>query len=131
MAPKTEQRNEKPGLSVVLAEDEAIAAIAMRMELEALGYRVLRVASRGADALAHIRDIQPDLIVLDVRLADTVSGLDVAAAVRKFTTAPIVFVTGYDLQLVPQIKDIEHSIILQKPVNARAVHEAALPLLKN
>jgi CheY-like chemotaxis protein len=101
------------------------------MELEALGYRVVGVASKGADALARIREIRPDLIVLDVRLADRMSGVEVAVAVREFTCAPIIFVTGYDLELVPQIKGIHRSKILQKPVNARTVHEAALPLWKN
>lgn len=113
------------GLSVVLAEDEAISATAMRMELESLGYSVAAVAAKGRDAVEKIKSAAPDLIVLDVRLADDMSGVEVAQAVRAFTSSPIVFVTGYDLSLVPLIATIERSTILQKPVNARAVHDAA------
>jgi CheY-like chemotaxis protein len=116
-------------LLVVLAEDEAISAMAMRIELEKMGYKVVRVAARGADAIRHIRDVSPDLIILDIRLADGVSGLDVAREARRFSSAPIVFVTGYDLSLIPQVRDVSVSVVLQKPVNALSVHEAAEGLL--
>lgn len=131
MSPTAEHQGsaskERPTL--VLAEDEAITAIAMRLELEHLGYRVVGVATRGADAVSIIRREDPDLIILDVRLADNVSGIQVAQEARRFSSAPIVFVTGYDLSLVPQIRKVRRSTVLQKPVNAAVVHDAAEKLL--
>ena len=60
--------------------------------LEAAGFTVVS-ASDGSEALARARSEKPDLVVLDLGLPK-IDGLDVARALRRDTSVPIVILSG-------------------------------------
>jgi two-component system KDP operon response regulator KdpE len=68
----------------------------LELSLAAHGYRVDSAAT-GAAALAQARQQPPDLIVLDLGLPD-LDGLQVIAAVRAFSAAPIVVISARDAE---------------------------------
>ena len=59
-----------PGpVTVVLADDQALMRMGFRMVLDAEeGIEVVGEASDGASALAQARALQPDVILMDVRM---------------------------------------------------------------
>lgn len=65
---------------ILLVEDDALLRDAFRLLLEDAGYRVAEAGS-GAEALAAVAAVQPDLILLDMGLPD-MNGLDVARNLR-------------------------------------------------
>lgn len=66
--------------TVLLIDDQPAILTGMTAVVEATGLaRVVATASNGADAVAHARQHQPDLIFLDVSLGSE-SGIDVAAS---------------------------------------------------
>lgn len=65
---------------VLVVEDEDNIAIALEYLMTREGYRHERVAS-GADALPHIRSMQPNLVLLDLTLPE-VSGYEICQEVR-------------------------------------------------
>jgi len=65
---------------LLIVDDNADAADALRMNLEQAGYTV-RVAHSGTDAMTAFRELQPEVVVLDLGLPD-LSGVDVARAIR-------------------------------------------------
>jgi DNA-binding response OmpR family regulator len=77
---------------VLVVEDELQIARIVRDYLEHEGFQVEHAAD-GDAALAAVRRINPDLIVLDLRLPKR-DGLDVAREVRRFSEVPIVMVTA-------------------------------------
>jgi two-component system sensor histidine kinase ChiS len=85
-----------PGVPLVLVvDDEPINIQVLRNVLQPVGYAV-RAAESGADALAFIDRIKPDLVVLDVMMPG-MSGLEVAKAIRErydLLDVPIVMVTA-------------------------------------
>ncbi len=69
-------------LKVLLVDDHQLIRAGVRLLLESLGdIEVVGELSRGKDALAHIRILQPDLILLDISLPD-ISGLEVLASLN-------------------------------------------------
>ena len=77
---------------VLVVEDEAKIASLVRDYLEHAGFDV--VTSRdGDEALAQARRSRPDLVVLDLGLPGR-DGLDVARALRSFSSVPIVMLTA-------------------------------------
>lgn len=66
---------------VLVVEDEDNIALALQYVIEREGHRFFRVAD-GGKAEAAIRDIRPDLILLDIMLPQ-VSGYDICQAVRQ------------------------------------------------
>src|SRR5256714_5252512 len=66
------------GRAIVVDDHAAFRASARRL-LELTGYDVVAEAGDGASGLALVRDLEPELVLLDVALPD-MSGFDVADA---------------------------------------------------
>ena len=64
-----------------------------RRLLEAAGYVVVGDAGDGASALAAVRKLRPDLVLLDVLLPDT-TGFEVARALAAGPEQPLVVLTS-------------------------------------
>jgi len=80
---------------ILLVEDEVTLLETLAYNLKKEGYKVL-TAEDGEEALALIRDKQPDLVVLDVMLP-TLDGLTVCRRVRKdksIAHIPIIMLTA-------------------------------------
>jgi DNA-binding response OmpR family regulator len=78
--------------TVLIVEDELSIARIVRDYLEHEGFQVEHAAD-GDAALSAARRVNPDLIVLDLRLPKR-DGFDVAREVRRFSEVPIVMVTA-------------------------------------
>ncbi len=83
--------------SVLVVDDEPKIVQLARDYLEHAGFAV-QSASDGRTALATARSQHPDLIVLDLGLPG-LDGLDVARALRRDSTVPIVMLTARDDEL--------------------------------
>ncbi|MEN9408090.1 MAG: hypothetical protein RL216_64 [Pseudomonadota bacterium] len=66
---------------ILVVEDEDNIAMALQYVIEREGHRYFRIAD-GAEAEGAIRDIRPDLILLDIMLPQ-VSGYDICQSVRQ------------------------------------------------
>ena len=55
-------------IRIVIAEDEAIIRLDLRETLIEEGYEVVGEAANGDDAIALIRELQPDLAILDIKM---------------------------------------------------------------
>lgn len=73
---------------------------------------------KGEDAvIAAIRE-NPDLILMDIRLAGDVGGIEAAERIQKNKNIPIVFMTGYAKEdFLDKIDKIKPLGFLEKPVN--------------
>jgi len=56
--------------SILIVEDEVLIARDLAYLLEDLGYRVAAVASTSEEAVASIIATRPDLVLLDIHLAN-------------------------------------------------------------
>ena len=78
--------------SVLFVEDDTAIRTALRLALEDEGYTV-HEAKDGADGLAKFADLNPDLVLLDLRLPD-ISGFEVCRQLRQHSIVPIIMVTA-------------------------------------
>jgi len=78
---------------VVIADDESIIRLDLKEILEADGYLVVGEAARGDDALSLIREHQPDLALLDVKMPG-IDGIEVAREI-KGTGVTVVLLTAF------------------------------------
>ena len=84
---------ERPKILVV--EDEQIVATELKERLHALGYRVAGAASTGPEAITKAENLNPDLILMDIRLRGEMDGIDAAGRILASRDVPIVFVTAH------------------------------------
>jgi CheY-like chemotaxis protein len=103
-------------LRVLVVDDNVKAVELLATALEAEGYHVLR-AYGGAEAIAMARGELPDLVILDLVMAD-VSGFDVARALRETEPTariPILVLTAKDLSAEDHARlNGEVSVIMAK-----------------
>lgn len=78
---------------ILVVDDEPKLVRLVREVLTATGYEVI-TATRGKKAIEIVALENPDLIVLDIVLADDIDGYDVAQQVREFSSVPIIMLTA-------------------------------------
>ena len=74
---------------VLLADDHPMIAAALDVLLRGTDYDLIGRARSGADALAQVQRLKPDLLLLDVNMPDG-SGLEVLRRLRERSGAPAV-----------------------------------------
>lgn len=107
-------------ISILIAEDEAITAMFMETMLMRKGYRVIRCVSSGEDAVYYAVKCHPDLILMDIRLAGKMDGMEAALKIKaeSGTAIQFIFTTGYsDLELKEKAMELEPIDFLIKPIN--------------
>ncbi|HUQ62504.1 MAG TPA: response regulator [Acidimicrobiales bacterium] len=67
---------------VVIAEDEAIIRLDLEETLQEEGYEVVGSTGRGDEAVTLVKDLQPDLAILDIKMP----GMDGIAAAREIAS---------------------------------------------
>ncbi len=67
---------------ILIIDDDDDLVYAMRLPLQAAGFNVSRAAS-GDEGLKCVKDIKPDLIILDVMMDTTTAGFQVSLALRN------------------------------------------------
>ncbi len=79
---------------VIIVEDEPIIALDFQFFLINKGYTNTTIFYSGGKAIKNINQEKPDLALLDIRLQDSISGLDVAE-VLKGLNVPFIFISAF------------------------------------
>ena len=66
---------------VLVVDDDALVRKSVRLTCESEGYAVTEV-ERGADALAAVESVRPDIVLLDLMMPD-MSGFDICRDIRR------------------------------------------------
>jgi two-component system cell cycle sensor histidine kinase/response regulator CckA len=108
----------KPKILVV--EDERIVAEDIRRSLKKLGYEVSAVVSTGRDALRRVKQLEPDLILMDIVLRMDMSGIQTAEKIHEHHDIPIIYLTAYaDEETLDKAKKTEPYGYILKPFEDR------------
>ena len=88
--------------NILIVEDEIILALSLQDRLEQLGYNMLAVVDSCALAVQLTMQLQPDLVLMDIKLKDGGDGVEAARLIRQNSEIPIVFMTAYGDDLTLQ-----------------------------
>jgi response regulator NasT len=100
---------------IVIADDESIIRMDLREMLMHLGYDVIGEAADGRTAIDLARKLQPDLVVMDIKMPD-LDGIEAAARLTRERVAPVVLLTAYSEQnLIGRAKGAGVAGYLVKP----------------
>jgi response regulator NasT len=100
---------------VVIAEDEAIIRLDLKELLQEDGYDVVGETGRGDEAVELVRDLRPDLVILDIKMPG-LDGLSAAREIAKDRLAAVLMVTAFSQrELVEQARDAGALAYLVKP----------------
>jgi len=101
---------------IIIIEDEAIIAEEIKSTLNILGYKVVGHAMNGDKALDLFASTEADLILLDISIKGTLSGIDLANIIKEKYQVPYVFLTSFsDKHTLEKVKETTPYGYILKP----------------
>lgn len=79
---------------ILIVEDEMIIAANISLQLTTLGYEITGIIPRGEEALLHIKENTPDIVLLDIQLKGKIDGIETAQIMQKSFNIPIIYLTA-------------------------------------
>lgn len=118
---------------IILVEDEIIVAMDVQQRLELLGYMVVAHATNGEEALIFSGSMNPDVILMDVKIRGRMDGIETAAKIRETLDVPIIYLTAFsDEATLKRASVTEAYGYLIKPFEDRELHATIeMALYKN
>lgn len=105
------------GARILIVEDEAISAMWLEMQLSRDGYTILGVVDNGSEAIRTAEHEHPDVVLMDIRLAGPMDGIEAARIITRQDHCSVIFMSGYSDQLVRlQSEDLRSVGYISKPI---------------
>jgi DNA-binding NarL/FixJ family response regulator len=116
-----------PRPRVLLADDHARLREALRDLLTETGFEVVGESGDGADAVAMARQLEPDIVVIDLRMP-VLNGLDATRLIKDGRSATqVVVLSAFESpELERQAREAGAFAYLDKGTMARRVHRVLL-----
>jgi signal transduction histidine kinase len=116
---------------VLIVEDERVVALHLRQQLSRLGYQVPAMATAGEQALQHIRDFQPDVVLMDIHIEGNIDGIETAAHIPPELHVPVIYLTAYSEEATLERARLTKPYgYLLKPFSERELHAAIQMVLE-
>lgn len=78
----------------MVIEDEEVSARAIKIILEAHEYEICSMFTTGEEAVRHVKELMPDLILMDINLAGIMDGIEAAEKIIQITDVPIIYLSA-------------------------------------
>ncbi len=102
-------------IRVVIAEDEAIIRLDLKETLEEEGYEVVGETGRGDKAVDLVREHQPDLAILDIKMPG-MDGLQAARLITQDRICGVLILTAFSQrEVIEEARDAGALAYLVKP----------------
>jgi CheY-like chemotaxis protein len=109
-------------MRILVVEDEALILMQIEMMLEDAGYCVVGTAMTADEAIALVHQTRPELVLIDLRLGDGSSGVDVAHAVRDIGGITAAFMTANARALSDDMEGA--TAVIAKPFTGTVLEES-------
>jgi CheY-like chemotaxis protein len=107
---------------ILLVDDEAIAAMSLRLSLRKIGYSECQIVGNGEKAIEMVAQGLTDVVIMDIHLTGKMDGLEAVRQMQVFSpTLPVIFITGYvDWEYQERANELHPAAYIVKPI---AIHE--------
>ncbi len=111
-------------MKILIIDDEQLARQRLRALVEEIGnHAIVGEGASGEQALAQSQSLQPDIVLLDIRMPG-MNGIEAAMHIMKLETPPaIIFTTAYD-EYALQAFDSHAVDYLLKPIRRDRLQQA-------
>lgn len=102
---------------ILIVEDDMLLSLVEERLVLKLGYSVAGKAVSGDEAIQKVKELEPDLILMDISLRGKYDGVETMKIIRKFSSVPVIYLSGNSDKLsVERAKKTNFVDYLIKPV---------------
>ena len=112
-----------------IVENDAILTMDLKIVLKEMGFRVAFTTGSGETALQKLKNILPDLILMDIGLSGKMDGIETAHRIKALHNIPIVYLTASDN--CERAQCTRPSGYLVKPYNEKNLRSAVQSIFEN
>jgi len=104
---------------VLIVEDDKVLSLLLMKMMEKMEMQVVATVTEGREAIRCAKDLNPDLILMDIMLEDDVDGIDAVSSLQTDKiNIPVIFITGNsDAYNRERAEAIEYVDYLIKPIS--------------
>jgi DNA-binding LytR/AlgR family response regulator len=101
---------------ILVVEDQLVIAKSIAAMVGNHGMEVIGICRSGEEAVEFAERSTPDVVIMDIRLAGKMDGIQTAAAIREMYSIPIIYLSDYtDNVTVRKAKATKPANFLAKP----------------
>ena len=82
-------------LPIMIVNDDATLTMHLEEYLPTIGYEVKGVSSSGSEAVKMARTLKPKLILMGIKMAGKLNGIQAAGIIKSELGIDIFFITGF------------------------------------
>jgi two-component system cell cycle sensor histidine kinase/response regulator CckA len=110
---------------ILVVEDERVVALALEKCLTQLGHEVVALVTSGQEAVKKSEALQPDLVLMDIRLKGDMDGIEAAIRIHNTFNTPILYLTAYsDDSTLERAREANPYGYILKPFEEKALKSA-------
>src|SRR5829696_9067289 len=110
---------------IFIAEDDEVATRVITIHLERLGYLVVGRADQSEATLPMVKEILPDLVLMEMGIQGQISGLDVGSQIQTGFDIPVIFISAHaDAIILEDAMPSEAYGFIIHPFEARELQSA-------
>ena len=80
--------------NVLIVEDDMILSMVLERMILKLNHSVIGKVNAGQAAIDSARELNPDLILMDIQLKDDIDGISAMHEIRNNSNVPVIYITG-------------------------------------
>lgn len=79
---------------ILIVDDDEILANELKDSLTEMDYDVIRIVKSGEDAITTFKELNPNLILMDIKLSGDKNGFEAAEEIIGMHDVPIIYISG-------------------------------------
>ena len=107
--------------TALIVEDQVITALDLKQTLKSYGYSNITIVTKGKKAIDYIETETLSIALLDIKLADNISGIDVAKKLKQ-KCVPFIFISAFsNPENFRLAKELRPAGIIKKPFKEQTI----------
>ena len=112
-------------IKILIVEEDMVIGANISLQLTKLGYETSGIIPGGEDAILHVKQNQPDIILMDIQLKGSLDGIETAIELQKEFNIPIIYLTTNTNDiLLNKAKATNPVTFIAKPFKKTAIKHA-------
>ena len=117
-----ETKSDTSAKGILIVEDNSLLSLVYEMQILKLGHHILANVTTGEKAIDAVKDLNPDLVIMDIYLDGNIDGIEAMERIREFSHVPVIYIScNSDAYSSQRVRKTDYIDFLIKPVNNRKI----------